>query len=398
MSQTSQTFPSQDVDEILNSYLPKMTEEKDENGKVIKRTKKTAKKLAIEAAQARVSRRLLMVERAAKITLVCPVTGIISLLEITTLPGKFLHYEHPLSNLETARDIVQEGSSYLWKLETQILAGLLIVISQHYDHFEFSGFNHGAEKNALLRTAGKELLIDSLVLFERFIHSRSLSYIPKLKISPEIATTGDGMGMGQVLFNHLKMFAEAVQKPDLSTYDENVKPKRVGTIPYISIERRKEKKREEILLQNDKKKGKELISILLKEGKINKQGSEVLKHFLDQLVEMKTEDRDKIVLKLEDKNSEAASELAKIFKNPRTFLNSLLSGQEIENIDLEDSETADEESDSKESEISDNKETPENEMEMKKQEIRKAAEEIPFSSPFEKMMWIKRRLKEISNS
>src|ERR1044071_4804123 len=192
----------------------------------------SGKKEAILAQARRVSKRMLMSGRAKKMTLVCPVTGIVSLLDIPVIPGCFLPYEHPLSSLGNARQIVKKGPDYLKMLDTRTLAGMLIVLADAYDIFRFSPSSSGAEKNSILRTAGKEAIIDALIMIETQVHSRNKEYIPVLSLLPDTIHQGNS-GANIRLHNWMVLLTESLRKPDTSVYDENAAPKKVGRPVYI---------------------------------------------------------------------------------------------------------------------------------------------------------------------
>ena len=116
-----------------------------------------AQHLAYDAQAKRVSRRLLLAERAKLLTVSCPITGIVSLLQIPSIPACSLIWDSPLSDLANCRGMAQQGIDYLKQLDTQVLSGLLIVLSDAYSLFKFQPYDSGVQKNAILRTAGKEL-------------------------------------------------------------------------------------------------------------------------------------------------------------------------------------------------------------------------------------------------
>jgi hypothetical protein len=286
---------------------------------------------AVRAQSARVSRRLLMTERSKKLTVVCPETGIVSLLEVPAIPYKALVYQHPLAELQNARGIAQQGFSYLKNLDTQVLAGILIVLAETYELFRFQPYDSGAQKNALLRTAGKELLISAILLIEHQVHSRNQTYLPKLSLvfDPFI----ENKGVEGRLAGYMTLLAEAIEKPDLERYDENAKPKKIGRPLYIRDVEKQENKlkalaRHEISkakkeFDSDKKAGKILISELFTAGKI----SQKMKSFVSQLL---TEDALLVVAsdlidmlvsqKLSLIHDDKITKLTEILKKPRKLL------------------------------------------------------------------------------
>jgi hypothetical protein len=247
------------------------------------------KKEAFIASAKRVSRRLLLAMRAEKLSVVCPVTGIVSLLEVPAIPGFALVYEHPLSSLANCRGIAQRGQEYLRKLDTQTLAGILIVLADSYDLFAFLESDSGAQKNAILRTAGKDILIDAIVLIEEYVHSLNIRYLPKLSLKPDVSTDNHNRSVEIRLHQYLTLVTEALRKPDTSVYDENAAPKKIGRPVYIRDVQKQEKRisfmaRQEQAsakkeLSADAKRAKQIASNLVEAG-IAKSG---IKAFVSQL-------------------------------------------------------------------------------------------------------------------
>lgn len=297
-----------------------------------------AKREAYNAQARRVSRRLLLAIRAEKLTVCCPISGIVSLMEIPSIPGFTLEYEHPLSSLDNCRGIAQRGSEYLGKLDSQTLAGILIVLAGAYDLFKFQLTDTGAQKNALLRTAGKDRLIDAILLVENNIHSRNIRYLPKLSLTQD-TVIDKNVGVDTRLHNYLQLLAESIAKPDTEEYDENAPPKKIGRPIYIrDVEKAVSKvsylARQEISaakkeLSSDAKTAKTLASNLVSLG-YSKAG---MKSFMAQLMSdngMGLVEADpslidmlinqKLVPIVQQHNSEDAQMLINILKKDRSIL------------------------------------------------------------------------------
>lgn len=99
----------------------------------------------------------------------CSKTGIVSALVIPQLPvdskghGFVFDYVHPISHWSNAQGMIKAGRNYISKLEPQVLAGLALVVFNHYsllDKYELSA----QEANAILCTASTDTLIDLLSL------------------------------------------------------------------------------------------------------------------------------------------------------------------------------------------------------------------------------------------
>lgn len=219
----------------------------------------TAKAFAIQAQIKRASRRLLLAERAKKLTCVCKETGIVSLLEVPSIPGFALIYQHPLADLENARGIAQKGAEYLNRLDTQTLAGILLVLANAYNLFRFQESDSGAQKNAVLRTAGKDIIVDAILLIEGSIHSRNIQFLPKLSLVVDMFHD-DKISMETRLRAYLTLLSEAIAEPDKSIYDENAAPKKIGRPLYIRDVEKNEKRLSYMARQEIASAKKELAS------------------------------------------------------------------------------------------------------------------------------------------
>lgn len=170
-----------------------------------------AKKFSVNAARYRASKAVRMADFSRKLTLICPESGIVSVVDIPAVPGFFLEYANPLSILPNARLIVQRGYAYLLSLDTQVLAGLLITIADDYSLFQYPTFSNGTNKNALLRSAGKNELIKALLFIEEKIHSENYSLLPKLSF---IADSDAKQGtMEARLHNWLSIIQKELEAP-----------------------------------------------------------------------------------------------------------------------------------------------------------------------------------------
>ena len=248
----------------------------DKNNALLKQRPGPARVAAIASQKARVSRRLLLAMRSTQITVVCPISGIVSLMDLPVIPGAALELEHPLSILGNARGIAQQGLSYLRKLDTQVLAGIFIVLAEHYNLIKFQPFDSGAQKNAILRTAGKDALIAAIIMVEDTVHSGNFHFLPMLSLvfDSELAEHGVSIRFQ----NYLMLLSEAIAKPDTAIYDDKAKPKKIGRPLYIKDVIKQENKisylaRQEIAkakleFREDKKIIKTTVLSLYAEGKI----------------------------------------------------------------------------------------------------------------------------------
>lgn len=291
----------------------------------------------------KVSRNLLVSLRNEMATVACPVTGIVSVLHIPTIPGKALIWESPLSSLGNARGIAQEGYDYLNKLDTQILAGIFIVLASEYELIRTIPSATGAENNAILRTASKEKIIQGILLIECFIHSSNRTYLPILSLIYDSVLKESGVESR--LTEWMRLVEEAIEKPDLSLYDENAllnKPmKSIAELKKEHSASWKEEKRKNSLkdplfkeraqFRKDMKEAKVLVKA------ISSEGSKKLISFLNQLFTEEsylTVDKallGQVVTKLEGIEGSSAVRLIQILNTDRDNLR-----KEISIDDLDD--------------------------------------------------------------
>ena len=145
-------------------------------------TKATKQKASNQQIKQKVSRRILPARITENITVVCDATGCVSLIDIPLIPTHTLIWTSPLASLPNCRGLVQQGFTYLERLDTQVLAALLITIADSYSLLRYSPTDTGAQKNAILRTAGKLVLINALLLIEEYVHSHNRIYLPALSL------------------------------------------------------------------------------------------------------------------------------------------------------------------------------------------------------------------------
>jgi hypothetical protein len=287
-----------------------------------------AKTAVREQNRNRVSRRLLLTERASHLTCVCEKTGIVSLLQVPAIPGYALSYTHPLSINVNARGLAQKGREYLQKLDTQTLAGILITLADHYSLFQYKESESGAQKNALLRTAGKENLLNGIITIERFVHSSNQKFLPRLSLVFD--TLFDYTNVESRLLNYLKTLVDAIIKPDTSELDLSVK--KIGKPVYIK-DVEKEQRRVSLLARSelamakkeyaqDKKTAKILLNTLCTEEKISvKMKAFLLSLFSDDaIIVMDESSRSAIAGHEKVKNNEHLAPIAAIILKDRSKL------------------------------------------------------------------------------
>lgn len=290
------------------------------------------------APSIRVSKNLHIVKSHSQITVVCPITGIVSLMDIPTIPGKTLVYENPLSDLSNARGIVSAGPEYLEKLPTQILAGLFIVLASSYDILRTDSREiQGPHNNAVLRTCGSSMLVKCLVLIENWINSGNRQYIPRVSLTIDSQTKEPEIAARiSIWYNDAWT---AIKKPDRTKYDENAKPVRIvfDSVQKTSVKRSKEASAKAFARQILKQDKKDAMNILSK-----MQVSTKMRAFLstlfsgNNLIEADIMMLKLLINKLEQNPSENASKIITILQKDRSILRT--DAFDLEDIDADNTD------------------------------------------------------------
>ncbi len=358
--------------------------------------------VAWDAQRKNVSRRLVLAERSKKVTVNCPISGITSLIEIPQIPfpasnkhlQQSLIWSSPFGSIDNCRGLAQQGMSYLRKLDTQTLSGILVVLASTYELFRFQPMDSAAQKNALLRTAGKDYLIDAIIMIEELVHSANYRFLPKLSLvmDVELASTGLQSRMQQ----YLKLLAEAIAKPDKEAYDEKrtlplhpIRPVYIKDVENakktVSFLARKEQAAAKKEFIEDKKAGKIAFSQLMSQVP---SMTDKLKQLITGLL---SDDGmllfppliiDAVVTKLKTFNNGNANQLVTIFEKSRKALKLNLS--ELAD-DIEESLVADEEEDS----IQQDDATPGNEEAIEEPTIADELAYVPHDEQAELNMYVK---------
>lgn len=192
-----------------------------------------AKHSALNALKYRVSHRVETASKMEKQIALCAETGIVIALDIPRISGFAFSYVSPFSLSDNCRLIAQRGFAYLNNLDTQILAGILISLAESYNLFTFAPSASGAEKNAILRTAGKIQIINAIRFIEERVFSNNYHRLPRLSLLIDAhLLQGD---IESRLLSYLKLCVETLTAP-LETvdevYDENKAPIKTITPDY----------------------------------------------------------------------------------------------------------------------------------------------------------------------
>lgn len=305
-----------------------------------------AKRAAIIDQKLRVSRRLLLAEREQHLTVNCPTSGITSLIQIPAIPYKTLIWDSPLADLSNCRGLVQEGITYLRKLDTQTLAGILLVMTDDYSLFRYQPGYSAAQKNAIIRTAGKDTIINAALFVEDYVHSKNRTFLPKLSL---ILEDTDQIGsMEARMTEWLKLVASIVYRQDFaSTEDDfyNEAPTKKMTPDYI-VKADKKAKTENWAATNRKwaeqrefkadiKSTKELIKIFAREETVSSKLVGLLKSVFtdDALLTMDSSMRSLLSSKMDMFETEAALKLTAIIKKPYAILRESAISLDLDSLD-----------------------------------------------------------------
>lgn len=299
-----------------------------------------AKQMAEQAIRQRVSRRLQIANNAAKFTSVCDVTGIVCLLDIPNIPfakplaQKIMVWNSPLADLRNARGLAQGGLDYLRRLDTQTLAGILIVLADDYELFRYQPSDSAAQKNAVIRGAGKDCIIDAILLIEDYLHNKNNRYVPKLSLilEPNMLQGAITARMSEWLKVVREIIYAAPTEDDEDTFYSQ-RPKKIGKPQLVKDQEKATKaadwaklnaqwavKRE---FKADKKAAKELIPEFAKNAGISLKLKTMLMQVFseDTLLTLQPELKALLCNKLSDftAHKEAASLIA-LIKKPRNGL------------------------------------------------------------------------------
>ena len=300
----------------------------------------------------RVSRRVTLAANNERISIVCPDTGVASILNIPSIPGSVLEWTSPFCSLHNCRGLVQQGTEYLHLLDTQVLAGILITIGESYSLFRYQPADTGAQKNAVLRTAGKLLLINDLLLIEDYINSRNRCFLPTLSLVMD-AKIEEG-GISAIMTEWLKLCAAVIIKSDFpeladasheDTFYSEV-PKRTITPEYVRARRKSDKASkalnweatnkkwaEQRVYKEDIKAAKAILKTFATVETISPKLLGLLKSVFneDSLLTMDSATRSLLATKLSSFTSSAADALVAIVNKPYAVLR-----EENLSLDLDD--------------------------------------------------------------
>ena len=270
------------------------------------------------ATQERFSKRLVLGRQNNIIPLICEETGAVMGLLNPAIPGKSLVYKSPLASVAVCKDIASEGFSYLSLLDTSILAAILITLAAEYSLFHYGVSISGAQKNALIRTAPREFLIEAIVILAGKINSINARFIPSLSLILEKDVDNESIRIR--MFNWLSAVRDVVGRPlralkeEAEEKEEQEQKKPIKLITAVTVTKHKKNVAEQAKeFKKWKREAKNDIDTMFKDKKISLKlktfllativESEILASTDSTLVEL-------MATKLEQLNILAASHIA----------------------------------------------------------------------------------------
>lgn len=266
-----------------------------------------------------------MVQRVNYFQAVCSYTGIVMEVAIPQVNGLVLEYVNPLSYWDNVRGIIEQGEKYLERLEVQILAGLWITAYRHFELIDkISAKNNSSLLNAMIRTAGKNVLIDSL-LMAGHLTERYARRCARFDVSYEAHK--ESPNMSAAIQEYTRAIRDSVYPPEalvLSKEEREIEAKYNG---FVAIETRSSKKANHKIItvaeQSEerfkvcRREGKELLKAMAEEMIIPTAFISILKTvFTDRnLTSMASSLRDKMITKLESYQNANCQKMAKVLAN-----------------------------------------------------------------------------------
>lgn len=154
--------------------------------------------------------------------LVCAKTGAAYGLLMPSIKGFALEFDSPFASYENCRGLAQQGAGFLRRQNAQILAAILITLAENYNLLSYRPSDSGAQKNAVLRMAERDTMIDAILLLESWVNTGNCSYLPRLSLLLD----AEPNNMEHRMRGWLSSCVDAIYKPDRTSYEEAVTVKR----------------------------------------------------------------------------------------------------------------------------------------------------------------------------
>lgn len=173
-------------------------------------------------AQKKLSNRVVLGAHHDIQALVCAKTGAAYGLLMPSIKGFALEFDSPFASYENCRGLAQQGAGFLRMQNAQILAAILITLAENYNLLSYRPSDSGAQKNAVLRMAERDTMIDAILLLESWVNTGNCSYLPRLSLLLD----AEPNNMEHRMRGWLSSCVDAIYKPDRTSYEEAITVKR----------------------------------------------------------------------------------------------------------------------------------------------------------------------------
>lgn len=189
---------------------------------ILERIKAYKAQMLRSKAQKKLSNRVVLGAHHDIQALVCAKTGAAYGLLMPSIKGFALEFDSPFASYENCRGLAQQGAGFLRMQNAQILAAILITLAENYNLLSYRPSDSGAQKNAVLRMAERDTMIDAILLLESWVNTGNASYLPRLSLLLD----AEPNNMEHRMRGWLSSCVDAIYKPDRTSYEEAVTVKR----------------------------------------------------------------------------------------------------------------------------------------------------------------------------
>lgn len=189
---------------------------------ILERIKAYKAQMLRSKAQKKLSNRVVLGAHHDIQALVCAKTGAAYGLLMPSIKGFALEFDSPFVSYENCRGLAQQGAGFLRTQNAQIIAAILITLAENYNLLSYRPTDTGAQKNAVLRMAERDTMIDAILLLESWVNTGNCSYLPRLSLLLD----AEPNNMEHRMRGWLSSCVDAIYKPDRTSYEEAITVKR----------------------------------------------------------------------------------------------------------------------------------------------------------------------------
>lgn len=189
---------------------------------ILERIKAYKAQMLRSKAQKKLSNRVVLGAHHDIQALVCAKTGAAYGLLMPSIKGFAMEFDSPFASYKNCRGLAQQGAGFLRMQNAQILAAILITLAENYNLLSYRPTDTGAQKNAVLRMAERDTMIDAILLLESWVNTGNCSYLPRLSLLLD----AEPNNMEHRMRGWLSSCVDAIYKPDRTSYEEAVTIKR----------------------------------------------------------------------------------------------------------------------------------------------------------------------------